>query len=157
MATEGRAGTVVVAAVFSGLVVVAGLVAWQVREGQQLPDAPVQVVWEREACAHCHMHLSETRFAVQLQTVDGDIVNFDDPGCFFLYVEDEKPEIHEVWFHHSRNDRWLRRSEVGFVAAPATPMNLGLAAVASDESGAIAYEQARQRVLAREEVQGGTT
>jgi hypothetical protein len=141
-----------VAGVLIVLAAVVATVAWQVREGQRLPDGPVQVAWEKEACAHCHMHVSQMQFAVQLQTPDGDVINFDDPGCFFLYLTDERPQIHEVWFHDSRGDRWLRRNEVAFVAAPATPMNLGLAAVARGEPGAIGFEEARERVAARPEV-----
>lgn len=144
----GRSATVAVAGVVAGLLLVAGVVAWQVYQGQQLPDGPVQVVWEKEACGHCHMHLSEMGFAVQLQMTDGTIVNFDDPGCVFLYLADERPEIHEVWFHHSREDRWLRRDETGFVAAAATPMNFGFAAVDRDEAGALSYDEARDRTVA---------
>ena len=147
----GRGSSLAAAGVLVGLTAIAAVVGWQVYEGQQLPDAPVQVVWEKEACAHCHMHLSQMPFAVQLQTPDGDVVNFDDPGCFFLYLAEERPEIHEVWFHHSREDRWLRRGEAGFVPAAATPMNLGLAAVGRDEPGAITYEAARDRMAARPE------
>jgi hypothetical protein len=140
-----------VAGVLAGLAAVAGVVVWQVREGQRLPDGPVQVVWEKEACGHCHMHLSEMAFAVQLQTPAGDVVNFDDPGCFFLDLAEERPAIHEVWFHHSREDRWLRRDEAGFVAAASTPMNFGLAVVARGEAGAVSYEEARAGTVARRE------
>jgi len=156
MARNGRAATLAVAAVLAGFAAVAGVVAWQVREGQTLPDAPVAVMWEKEACAHCHMHLSQVQFAVQLQTPDGAVLNFDDPGCYFLYLQDEQPGIREVWFHHSREDRWLRRSEARFVAAAATPMNLGLATVGRGEAGAMSYEEARERMAARQNERGGT-
>lgn len=147
-----RSAGLLVAGVLVAFAIVIGGVAWQVREGQRLPDGPVQVAWDKEACAHCHMQLSQMQYAVQLQTPDGDVVNFDDPGCFFLYLDDERPAIHEVWFHDSRGDRWWRRGEVGFVAADATPMNLGLAAVGGGEPGAIGYDEARARVAARPEV-----
>ncbi|MFN8642686.1 MAG: hypothetical protein U0802_13915 [Candidatus Binatia bacterium] len=143
-------------AVVSLFAAIAAVVGWQVYQGQRLPDAPVQVVWEKEACAHCHMHLSQIGYAVQLQTPDGDVVNFDDPGCFFLYLAGERPEIHEVWFHHSREARWLRRGEVGFVPAAATPMNLGLAAVDRDAAGAISYEAARAQLAAHPPAGSGT-
>ncbi|MBX3025958.1 hypothetical protein KF840_13710 [bacterium] len=141
-----------VGGVVTALAAVVAVVAWQVREGQRLPDAPVAIAWDREACAHCHMQLSQPQYAVQLQTLDGEVVNFDDPGCFFLYLDDERPAIREVWFHDSRSDHWWRRHEVAFVAAPATPMNLGLAAVADGEPGAISYDEARARIAARPEV-----
>ncbi len=136
--------------VLTALAAAVGVVAWQVRLGQRLADGPVPIAWGKEACAHCHMHLSEAAFAVQLQTVAGDVLDFDDPGCFFAYVEQTQPEVHEVWFHHAREDRWLRRSEVAFVPVAQTPMDFGLAAVDANETGALAYEQARERALAKE-------
>jgi hypothetical protein len=147
MATNGRGTKWALGAVCAGAAAVVALVSWQVCEGQRLPQGPVAVAWDKEPCAHCHMQLSEPRFAVQLQTAAGDVLNFDDPGCFLSYAEQERPQIHEVWFHHGRDERWLRRSEVGFVEVPATPMNFGLAAVERNQSGALSYEQARQRVL----------
>jgi hypothetical protein len=143
-----------VTGVVVALAAVVGTVVWQVREGQRLPDGPVQVAWEKEACGHCHMHLSEMGFAVQLQTTDGGVVNFDDPGCFFLHVAAERPAIHEVWFHHWREDRWLRRDGVGFVPAASTPMNFGLAAVDRGAPGAMSYEEAHDRTVARQDRRG---
>lgn len=146
-----RRSSLAVASVLVALAAIVAVAGWQVYQGQRLPDGPVQVVWEKEACGHCHMHLSEMGYAVQLQTADGAVVNFDDPGCFFLYLADERPEVHEVWFHHSREDRWLRRDETGFVPAAATPMNFGLAAVARGEAGALSYDAARDRTVAHRE------
>lgn len=158
MASDRRRarGSLAATAVLAFFAAAAAVVGWQVYEGQRLPDAPVEVVWEKEACAHCHMHLSQIGFAVQLQTPDGDVVNFDDPGCFFLYLADEHPEIREAWFHHSHEDRWLRRDEVGFVPAAATPMNLGLAAVDRSAAGAISFEAARDRFAAQPPTGSGT-
>ena len=143
-----------IAAVVTVLAAVVLAVAWQVREGQRLADGPLPIAWEREACAHCLMHLSDPRYAVQLQTTDGAVLNFDDPGCFFLYVDENQPPLHEAWFRDSRAERWLRRGEVGFVAAPATPMDLGLAAVAAGEAGALSYDAARARVAAGRDGRG---
>jgi len=150
MRPEGRSSILAPVMVALVLLGVAGFVVWQVHEGQQLPDGPVPVIWEKDACAHCRMHLSEMYFAVQLQTRDGDVLNCDDPGCFFSYMEAARPDVHEIWFHHSREDRWVRRSEVAFVPAVSTPMNCGLAAVDRDQEGALSYEQARAQVLSRQ-------
>ena len=149
-----RGGGMALGAVTLVLLAVLAAVAWQVREGQRLADGPLPIAWEREACAHCLMHLSDPRYAVQLQTTDGAVLNFDDPGCFFLYVDENQPPLHEAWFRDSRAERWLRRGEVGFVAAPATPMDLGLAAVAAGEAGALSYDAARARVAAGRDGRG---
>ncbi|MEI8258540.1 MAG: hypothetical protein WCJ30_22940, partial [Deltaproteobacteria bacterium] len=102
--------------------------------------------WDRAACAHCHMHVGDAHYAAQLQTTDGDVLNFDDPGCLFLYVRDVHPSAHAVYFHHSSEDRWLRRDAVGFVPAERTPMGFGLAAVARGARGAFDADEAARRV-----------
>jgi len=145
---------VVVPAVLAILVGAVAVVAWQVLAGQRLPDGPVPIAWGKEACAHCHMHVSEAGFAVQAQTKTGDVLNFDDPGCFFSYLDDQRPDLHAVWFHHSREDRWLARDQVGFVAGAATPMDFGLAAVDATEPGAMRFEQARERAAAKSHAAG---
>lgn len=140
---------VVVPAVLAILIAAVGVVAWQVLAGQRLPDGPVPVAWGKEACAHCHMHVSEEGFAVQAQTTAGLVLNFDDPGCFFAYLDDQHPDLHAVWFHHSRDDRWLGQDHVGFVTVGATPMDFGLGAVDASEPGAMTLEQARERAAAK--------
>ncbi len=115
---------------------------------QSLPSGVEPVAWDREACAHCHMHVGDPRFAAQLQTSDGSVLNFDDPGCLFSYVRERRPEVHAMYFHDSRSERWLSRAEAGFVPAPATPMGYGLAATGRDAPGAMSYEAAFDRVAA---------
>ena len=51
-----------------------------------LPQGPVPVVWDGEVCGHCKMHVGDPRFAAQLQTTAGDVLNFDDPGCLFEHL-----------------------------------------------------------------------
>jgi hypothetical protein len=130
----------------AALAAVAGLVAMLVLRGRPLPDGPVDIVWNREPCAHCHMLVGEPAFAGEIVTTAGDVVVFDDPGCLVRYLEERKPEVHRIWFHDSTRDRWLSADEVGFVAGATTPMNYGLAAVPSATPGAIALDVMRRRI-----------
>jgi hypothetical protein len=103
------------------------------------------------------MHVGEPAFAAQLQLRDGQVLDFDDPGCLFAWWEvhmahgpvgaalDDAADVHAVYFHHARADRWLSLGEVGFVAAQATPMGFGFAAVAADEDGARDWRWAAAR------------
>ncbi|MCA9771695.1 MAG: hypothetical protein KC466_04755, partial [Myxococcales bacterium] len=86
-------------------------------------------------------------FAVQLHTAAGDVVYFDDPGCYFEYAAREHPAEHAVYFHELRGDRWLRRAEVAFVRVDRSPMAHHLGAVAAGTAGAISFEAARDQVL----------
>ena len=54
--------------------------------GVSLPTGPVDVVWDHEICAHCRMHVGDPAFAVQVQTVAGEVMNFDDVGCAFQWL-----------------------------------------------------------------------
>jgi copper chaperone NosL len=127
--------------VAAGLLAVGGLgftVAWTERP----PEGPVQAVWDREACAHCRMHVGEPGFAAQLQTKDGRVLFFDDPGCLLRYEAEAHPEVHAVYFHHVEEDRWLPRERTAFLRADPTPMGYGLGAVDEGTSGAISFEAA---------------
>lgn len=133
----------------AGIALLVLLVA-AVIHGEKLPEGPEAVAWDREACTHCHMHVGEPAFAAQLQTQDGRVENFDDPGCLLQYLDAERPEIHALWFHHLREDRWIRGDRVAFVEASPTPMGHGLGAVDGNAPGAISLEQAMARVRAEE-------
>lgn len=127
-----------------GAVAVAG-VAWVLREvslAQRPPDAPVPVAWDQEACAHCRMLVSEQRFAAQAHMLGGVVHHFDDPGCALLWAQEHPSDLHELWFHDSESQSWLRRADVGFVPLEPSPMGYGLGARPRNEAGAISPEQA---------------
>ena len=121
-----------------------------VRFTQRLPSGPVPIVWDREACAECHMHVGEPRFAAQLQTKEGAVLNFDDPGCLLRYLATRQPSVHALYFHHLRKDLWLPRAVVGFVPAEGTPMGYNLGAVEAATSGGLSFEAAQAQVAARD-------
>jgi hypothetical protein len=93
------------------------------------------------------MLISDPAYAAQLETADGEVASFDDPGCLLAaLVAHPNPRV--LWFHHTREERWLAGNEVGFVRVAHTPMGYGLAAVGADEPGALSLEEARALVAA---------
>jgi hypothetical protein len=100
-----------------------------------LPDRPVPIAWDREACAHCHMHIGEPRHAAQLVTTQGEVASFDDPGCAIRWVAEHRPALHRFWFH-GEGDTWIPAAKVAFVSTPTTPMGSGLLAVELGTPGA---------------------
>ena len=96
------------------------------------------------------MLVGDPKFAAQLQTVEGEVLNFDDPGCLLRYVARHKPRLRESYFHHVKEERWLSQAQVGFLPASPSPMGYGLGAVPRQTPGALHYEQAMARVLKRE-------
>ncbi len=94
------------------------------------------------------MLLSEPAFAVELHTEDGDVLFFDDPGCYFSYRAAHATAVHAAWFHHLREDRWMPDSAVGFVPAATSPMGWGLGAVEAGTTGALSIAAASALVRA---------
>jgi hypothetical protein len=131
------------------LLAVGGAIGFSVLSATCLPRGPVAIVWDKAACAHCSMHVGEPGFAAQLTTTAGQTLAFDDPGCLFQYLDAVRPEVHEAWFHHRRDDRWLPLSAVAFAAVGSSPMGYGLAAVDPGSAGAIDVAAAQAACVAR--------
>lgn len=108
------------------------------------PPAGVRdVVWDKQPCKECGMSVSDREFACQLQIADGDVHDFDDPGCLFQYILREKPAVAAAFFRELNGDSWLSGAEVGFVPTDRSPMDYGLAAVSRrKQSQAMTLEQA---------------
>ncbi|MFY9341735.1 MAG: hypothetical protein WAT39_04555 [Planctomycetota bacterium] len=136
--------------------IVVGAIAWSVLASAKLPDGPAELVWDKAACAACGMHVGEPAFAAQATTKDGRVHAFDDPGCLFVWLDEQKPDLHSVYFRHHREDRWLARGAVGFVAVTPTPMGFGVAAVDGTAAGAIDFDECRRRCSERAAGHGGT-
>lgn len=109
------------------------------------PAGPARVAWDRVACAHCRMLLSEPRFAAQLVRERGETLFFDDPGCLVRWRAEHPQEAGAAWFHDSRSERWLAEAETAFVGGEVTPMGYGFAAVPRESRAAGAIDPAALR------------
>jgi copper chaperone NosL len=130
-------------------VVAIGALAAAIWYLEQPNQGVAPVAWNSATCAHCQMHLSDRRYAAQLQTKSGDVFNFDDPGCLFEWVADEGPRIRQAYFRHYRHDRWLNYRDVGFIRVDeTTPMGYGLGAVSkTNHPDALSFSKASNAVL----------
>jgi hypothetical protein len=126
-------------------------IAKQLNNASLDADSPRPIAWDDEACADCHMHIGEPKFAAQIVTERGDALSFDDPGCLLRYVSRERLTPRAVYFHHLREDRWLRAPKVAFVAVAHTPMGYNLGAVDPGTSGASTYQDGLALVTSRAE------
>jgi len=120
-----------------------------------LPQGAVPIVWDGEVCGNCKMHVGDPRFAAQLQTIEGDVLNFDDPGCLFDYVQSHEVSVHALYFRNHDADGWLTESEVGFLPVDDSPMGYGIRAVPKDTPEAQDIAWAKARVIARPHHQRG--
>jgi len=113
---------------------------------ERIPDAPQPIAWDREACAHCHMHVGDPAFAAQAIDGDGRVYDFDDPGCLLAWRARRATPPARVWFHAVDADRWLPIEAVAFVPVPQSPMGSGLGAVERGRPGALSVDEATRRV-----------
>ena len=122
---------------------------------RSLPEGPSAIVWDREVCEHCKMHIGDPRFAAQVQAVDGAVINFDDPGCLAEYLAARPTGLHAIYFRDHQGDRWLSESEAAFLPADDSPMGYGIRAVEAGTPESQDWEWARKRALGRRQQQGG--
>jgi hypothetical protein len=113
------------------------------------PEGPQPIAWDREPCSHCRMLISDPAFAAQLHHADGVVESFDDPGCLFARIETRRPDVHALWFHHLREDRWLPGDGVAFVRVAPTPMDFGFGAVDPGTLESVSIEAVRTELRAR--------
>ena len=60
-----------------------------------------------------------------------------------------RPDVHAVWFHHLREDRWLPGEGVAFVRVAPTPMDFGFGAVDPGTPESVPIEAVRSELRAR--------
>lgn len=130
------------------VLVVVGAVGWLVVRAQSAPGSVRPVIWDKESCAECKMAISDPAFAAQLQTEDGQVLDFDDPGCLMRYQAEERPRVGAVYFHALRGEGWLTRDDLAFLPGVRSPMGFDFGAVPRGTPGASSYEEAFAKVLA---------
>jgi copper chaperone NosL len=108
--------------------------------------APQPIRYGQDLCDHCHMTISDPRFAGEIVTHTGRVYRFDDPACLAAFRRDQLRDTTgaSAWvndFPHP--ERLLDASSAVYVQSAAlhTPMASGLAAFAdasqADSAGAL--------------------
>jgi hypothetical protein len=95
---------------------------------------PVEVAWDRDACAHCYMTIGDRRAAAQLRREPGGEVQlFDDLGCALLYLGDGA--FTELWVRDASGSRWVDARQARFTNGATTPMDYGFVTMAAEGEG----------------------
>ena len=118
------------------------------------PDRPPTIRYGEEACAHCHMIISEERFAAALTTPTGEAKHFDEVSCLMRELATHSQPTARLWAHDYRSARWLAAREAFFVQSPelATPMGAGIVALATREQATQLSQQVHGRVMTFDEL-----
>lgn len=116
---------------------------------------PLQPHWDRDACEHCRMVLSDRHYAAQIRFLPQGkkwprIHWFDDIGCATLWLAEqpwrEDPGV-EIWVNDYRNGGWIDARTASYVKQRVTPMAYGLGASADPVEGGLDFQQAQQHIL----------
>lgn len=118
-----------------------------IRRSEALPAGPVDVVWDRTACAECRMTVSERAYAAQLQLKDGRVLDFDDAGCLFRFQAHDGDAPHATYFRAVHGDGWLPAGKAAFVRAGPSPMGYDLGAVPAGTPDSFSVAEARALVV----------
>jgi copper chaperone NosL len=108
------------------------------------PQGPPAVRWGVDECSHCHMILSDPRFAAVARGAAGAEARFDDLGCLVAFLGERggdqarRDEGWQVWVHDAGGEGWLPAAEAWYTRGSrlATPMGSGLRAWPSREAAA---------------------
>jgi hypothetical protein len=112
----------------------------------QQAEGPAPIAYDREACGHCGMLISDAAFAAQLQLEGEEPLSFDDPGCLLRYRAERQPRWRAAWYRHVREPRWIPEAEVAFERMPVSPMGYGIGAVDRGAPGSMTLAETEQHV-----------
>lgn len=116
-------------------------------------SGPVQVKWDRDADPRCGMIISDKRFAAQIRDPQGKAWKFDDIGCAIFWLsqrafDEDTPKV-EFWVADYRMGGWIDARKAHYLPEKKSPMGYQFGAVARPEGDAVAYQEMKQRILAR--------
>jgi copper chaperone NosL len=101
-------------------------------------SGPPQVHWGTDECDHCHMILSEPRFAAVVRDASGQESRFDDVGCLAGWWAENARDHATAWVQGPAGS-WLVASSAWFAPTGArTPMGSGLVAFPTAEAATAA-------------------
>ncbi|MCP3687208.1 MAG: hypothetical protein GY784_02235 [Gammaproteobacteria bacterium] len=114
---------------------------------------PEQVNWNRDACDHCRMMISEPDFAAQVRYFKDDnkskVATFDDIGCAVVWLQESpwsNDERTEIWVVDHRSKEWIDARTATFIPNRKTPMNYGLGVQSDPVEGGLTFAQAVEHV-----------
>jgi nitrous oxide reductase accessory protein NosL len=111
---------------------------------------PARIAFDRDACEHCGMVITDRRFAAQLR-IGRTPHRFDDVGCALDWL-DERPEPSEpteFWVMDQETREWIDARSASFRAGQRTPMGYGFGASAATHADRVDLEAVRAAVRER--------
>jgi copper chaperone NosL len=112
---------------------------------------PPVVHWGVDECSHCHMILSEQRYAAVARSAAGDEVRFDDLGCFARFLAGSS-EPWQAWVQDSGGAGWVPADSARYVRHEGLPTPMGSGLTAHATAAAAAAEAAKKGAARAQEL-----
>jgi hypothetical protein len=110
--------------------------------GCEAGDGVIEPVWNKQACDHCRMLLSEPRYAAQVLTEESERLYFDDIGCMASYLVKRSVRFRHAWVH-AEGGGWVDAQRARYRTDATTPMGFGYAPSAA---GSLDFAGVKQRL-----------
>jgi len=103
---------------------------------------PAKITLDRDTCAHCHMIISDERFAAQLIDDHFNVYKFDDFGCALDWAKNNPNiKIEKYYVRNFEKKEWLDAKTSYWIKGRAsTPMNYGYIAVPTPTKESITFK-----------------
>ncbi|MEI6413563.1 MAG: protein NosL [Pseudomonadota bacterium] len=121
---------------------------------------PLAIHWDRQACDHCRMVLSDHQHAAQIRQRQAEgrlsqVFFFDDLGCALVWLEAQPQPVredpaNEIWVAGWRDGFWLDARAAHYLPGQVTPMAYGLGAQSMPQAGTLTFAAAKARILTHE-------
>jgi len=113
----------------------------------------IEIKWDRDACEHCRMVISDKHFAAQIRGgAKNKVYLFDDIGCAVHWLPNQswgKEKSTKIWVANYRNGNWLNARTAYYIPGQTTPMDFGFGAVRELVAGSVNFEIAKAQLLAK--------
>ena len=115
---------------------------------------PEPIVYGRDTCASCRMHMSRPGFAGEMRDPDGTLTKYDDIGCLIRAILAAHRETPEAWVEDHAGGGFVPLLSAKLVRADgaSTPMESGLVAFGDEAAARIYAEAHAARVMTFEDV-----
>lgn len=113
--------------------------------GCQGREGPVDPVWGKQPCAHCHMLLSDPAHAAQRLAALGQPLYFDDIGCLVEAMLDRPSAAGTAWVRDGTG-AWHEAQRARYGGGHRTPMGYGFAL---QQAGPLDFAQVQRELAAK--------
>ena len=95
-------------------------------------QGPHKVHYDRDMCSECKMVISDRNYAAQIvDTQKNKAYNFDDIGCAFIWMKENKPswiESAKIYVADAESGKFINATDAFWTSGHTTPMDFGYAA-----------------------------